>query len=255
MALADIRTDIQANWPDSYHSSDLTDDKTDEFINLAQRWVCRQHNFTFMEMEVTRSTVDSQRQYSVPIAGDTDWTDVNSGTVRRFKTEIENGCELVDASDYRKPLTKLFKSQVKERKEFKNTADAGTPSVYCIEQEYIELWKLPDHSANSDTAWTIYFAFYGYLADLASGNTSNAITTQYPEVLEYYATALGYRFGEDPDMESYWLGKAAQVLAEMIAEDTQRKLSTIEEGMRPGIGQSLGGDDDDSLIDVKAHYE
>lgn len=255
MALSDIRSDVQANWPTNYHSSDLDDDKTDEYINLAQRWVCRKHNFTWMEIEVTRSTVDSQRQYGLPTAGDTDWTDVNSGTVRKFKAEIENGCDLVDANDYRKILTKLFKSQIKARKEFKNTTDAGTPTTYCIEEEYIELWKLPDHSANSDTAWTIYLAYYGYLADLSDSNTTNAITADYPEVLEYYATALGYKFGEDPDMEEYWLGKARQVLADMIAEDVQRKLSTIEEGMRPEAGQSLGGDDDLTLLDVKAHYE
>lgn len=254
-SLSDIRSDIQDNWPDNYHSDDLDNDKTDEYINLALRWLCRKYNFTFMEMEVTRSTVDSQRQYSTPTAGDTDWTDVNSGTVRKFKTELENGCELLDANSYRKELTKTFKSEIKHNKRFRDITSAGTPTHYCIEQEYIELWKLPDHSFNESTAWTIYFAFYGYLADLSSSNTSNAITTQYPEVLEYYATALGYRFGEDPNMEEYWLGKARQVLADMIAEDVQRKLSTIEEGMRPAAGQSLGGEEDLSLLDLKAHYE
>jgi hypothetical protein len=56
-------------------------------------------------------------------------------------------------------------------------------------------------------------------------------------------------------MEQYWLERAAQVLSEMIAEDNQRKLSTIEEGMRPAPGQSLGGDEDVGLLDLKAHYE
>lgn len=253
--LAEIRADIQDNWPDNYHSDDLDNDKTDEYINLAQRWVCRGHNFTFMEQEVTRSTVDSQRQYSIPTAGDTDWTDVNSGTVRKFKTEIENGCELLDSESYRKPLTKIYKSVIKAMNIFKNTTAKGRPTHYCIEEEYIELWKLPDHTYNADTAWTIYLAFYGYLADLSDSNTSNAITVQYPEVLEYYATALGHRFGGDEDMENYWISKAVIVLAEMKAEDNQRKLSTTEEGIRPAKGQSLGGDDDTSLLDLKAHYQ
>ena len=255
MALSDIRSDVQDNWPDNYHSDDLDDDKTDEYINLAQRWVCRTHNFTWMEQECTRDTVDSQRQYNTPTAADASWTDVNSGTVRKFKTEIENGCELLDADSYRKELTKAFKSDLKHKSIFKNTAAKGRPTYYCIEQGYIELWKLPDHTYNASTAWTIYLAFYGYLADMTSDTDTNAITDDYPEVLEYYATALGYRFGGDADMEQYWLDRAAQVLAEMIAEDVERKLSTIEEGIRPARGQSLGGDDDTSLLDLKAHYE
>lgn len=253
--LSEIRSDIQANWPTNYHSSDLDNDKTDEFINLAQRWVCRSHNFTFMEQECTRSTVDSQRQYNLPTAADANWTDVNSGTVRRFKSELENGCELLDADNYRKELIKSFKSEIKHKKKFRNTADKGRPTHYCIEQEYIELWKLPDHTYNGGSAWTIYLAYYGYLADLSSDSDTNAITDDYPEVLEYYATALGYRFGADADMEEYWLGRAAQVLAEMMAEDNQKKLSTIEEGIRPARGQSLGGDTDTSELDLKAHYE
>jgi hypothetical protein len=164
-----------------------------------------------MEQECTRSTVDSQRQYNLPTAADANWTDVNSGTVRRFKTEIENGCELLDADSYRKPLTKLFKSDIKSRNKFKNTTDTGRPRYYCSEQEYLELYPLPDHSYNASTAWTIYLAYYGYLADLSGDTATNYITDQYPEVLEYYATALGYRFGADADMEQYWLERAAQV--------------------------------------------
>lgn len=208
-----------------------------------------------MEMEVTRSTVDEQRKYGLPSAGDANWTDVNSGTVRKFKTEIENGVELLDSNSYRKPLTKIFKSEIKNRREFKDTTASGTPTHYCMEEENLELWKLPDHSYNNDSAWTIYLAYYGYLADLSGDTDTNAITNQYPEVLEYYATALGFRFGLDAEMEQYWLSRAAQVLSEMIQEDNDKKLSTIEEGMRPASGQSIGGDEDVSLLDLKAHYE
>ena len=253
--LAEIRADVQANWPDNYHSDNLDNDKTDEYINLAQRWVCRTHNFTWMEQEIYRSTVDGQRQYNLPTADDSNWTGVNSGTVRKYKTEIENGVDLLDHNSYRVKLTKIFKSDIKNRKTFKNTTASGTPTHYCMQEEYIELWKLPDHSYNNGSAWTLYLMFYGYLADLSSSNTTNAITNQYPEVLEYYATALGYRFGEDEEKEQYWLQRAAQVLGEMITEDNQKKLGTIEEGQRPAPGQSIGGEEDLSLLDLKAHYE
>ena len=256
MALSDIRSDVQANWPDNYHSSDLDNDKTDEFINLAQKWVCRLHNFTWMGMEVYRSTVDDQRRYALPTAGDTDWTDVAAGTVRKFKAEMENGAELIDADSYRKPLTKWYKSDLKDSRKFRDTAAAGRPTHYCIEEENIELWKLPDHSFNSDTAWSLYLEYYGYLADLSATNTSNALTTQWPEVLEYYATALGFRFGLDYEEADKWEARAKEILAQMISEDNNKKLATIEDGMAPEFGQSLGGNrriyDTD---DLKAHYE
>lgn len=253
---ATISADILDNWPDNYHSDDLDSDKRDEFINLAQRWVCRRHNFTFMEQEIYCSTVDSQRRYGLPEAGDADWTDILAGTVRKFKSEIENGVELVNSESYRVPLTKFYRSTIKNTAIFQDTAAAGTPSHYCIELENIELWKLPDHSSNSDTAWILYLAFYGYLPDLSASVTSNAITVQYPEVLEYYATALGFRFGGDADQEQFWLGKAAVVLAEMIKEDVTRKLATIEDSIRPAGGQSLGGRSSKfSAGDLRAHYE
>ena len=254
--LSEIRSDVQDNWPTNYHSTVLTNSKTDEFINLAQRWVCRKHNFTFMEQTIYRNTVDEQRQYSLPDADDSNWTEIYSGTVRKFKSEMENGVELRDANSYRRGLTKIFKSDIKRRRRFLDTTDKGRPSHYCMSQDYIELYDLPDHSYNSDTAWQIYMEFYGYLGDLSGDTDENEITEQYPEVLEYYATALGYGYGEDSEREAYWKEKARAVLADMIREDDQRKLGSIEEGMQPAAGQSLGGQDQyEDLDELTAHYE
>lgn len=252
MALSDVRVDVQANWPTGFHSTALNAAKVDEFINKIQREICRVHNFTWMEMEVTQDTVNEQRQYAVPTAGNSGWADVNSGTVRKFKDEIS--CELINYNNYRKPLTKLFKKSIEEKRLFKNTAAKGTPTHYCIRAGYIELWKLPDHDANNDTAFTINFEFYGYLADLSGDSATNEITNQYPLVLEYGATALGFRFGLDIEMAEYYEGKAAGILMEMIKEDNSRKLSSIEEGMRPARGQSIGGERRE-ILDLRAHYE
>jgi len=252
MALADIRSDVQANWPSGYHSAVLDDDKTDEYINAIQREVCRAHNFTWMEQEVTQDTTDEQRRYALPTAGDSSWTEVGSGTVFKYKDEIS--CELIDYNSYRKELKKLFKKSIEEKKLFKDTAAKGTPTHYCIRAGYIELWKLPDHDSNNDTAFTINFEFYGYLADLSDSNTSNEITSQYPLILEYGATAKGYRYGLDIEMAEYYEGLAGKIFAEMVAEDNSRKFSSIEEGMRPARGQSVGGERAE-VLDLKAHYE
>jgi hypothetical protein len=252
MALSDIRTDVQANWPDDYHSTKLTSAKVDEFINKVQRKVCRVHNFTFMEQEVTRSTVDEQRRYSLPTAGDSNWTEVASGTVFAYKDEIS--CELINSVNYRRELIKLLKKSIEENYQFRDVAALGTPTHYCIRALYLELWKLPDHDMNDDTAWTINFEFYGYLADLSADTDTNEIVSQHPLVLEYGATALGFQFGADFELAAYYENKANEVLAEMIRADNSKKLSSLEEGMRPARGQSLGGESNE-VLNLKAFYE
>lgn len=241
--LSEIRTDVQSNWPSGFHSSDLDSNKIDEFINKIQREVCRVHNFTWMEKEIEADTVDEQRRYAVPDGTGTTW---------KYKDEIS--CELMDYNNYRKPLQKLFKKSIEENRLFKDTTAKGTPTHYCVRAGYIELWKLPDHAANNDTAFTINFEFYGYLADLSDDTDTNEITNQYPLVLEYGATALGFRFGLDIEMAEYYESKAAGILVEMIKEDNSRKFSSIEEGMRPARGQSIGGERRE-VLDLKAHYE
>ncbi len=68
MSLAEIAADVVTNWPTAYHSSVLNTAKIYEFINKAQREICRRHNFTFMEQEVTQDTTDEQRSYALPTA-------------------------------------------------------------------------------------------------------------------------------------------------------------------------------------------
>lgn len=256
MSLSAIRTDVQANWPTNYHSTVLTNDKTDEFINKAQREICRRHNFTFMEQEITQDTTDEERSYALPTAGDTDWTEINSGTVIKFKSE-EISCQLINASDYRVYLRKLFKGDLESRVIFRDTAALGTPSAYCIRGGYLELWPKPDHDNNSDSAWTINFEFYGYLADLSGDTATNELVSQYPLALEYLATSYGFAFGFDPQKATEWKNKFEEVYAEMVNEDETRKASAVHDYMRPSAGQSISGEQEvfGERLDLKAHYE
>lgn len=249
MILSALRTKIQANWTTGYHSTDLTTAKVNSFINDAQRWVCKgsiilpgilfNHNFSFLKQEVTRSTTTQIQTYSLPVASDSNWAIVPAnGTVRRFKAEA-NSCELINSESYRLPLIKQFKNNLEQKREFRNTLGYGIPSYYCIDGDYLWLYQIPDHSFNSDTAFTINFEFYGYLADLSADDDSNVLTNNFPDVLELKATALGFRFGFDPEKAEYFEGKAKEKLAEMISEDQQRTLTGLEEGMQPDEGQSL----------------
>jgi len=231
---------VQANWPTNYHSADLTDDKTDEFINKIKDRICRVYNFTWMKQEVQQSTVDEQRKYAVPTAGDSNWSEVESGTVWKFKDEVEGNLQLINSENVRVEMRKRIKSQIEADDKFSDLDDTGTPSDYCIEQGYIWLYHKPDHGVNADTAWTMNLEQYGYLPDLSGDSATNTITNDYPEALEYGATALGFRFGMDPEMAEYYEGKFKEIVAEMVEEDTARELAGLESGMEPRKGDSIG---------------
>lgn len=252
MTLSAIRTDVQANWPTGYHASDLTDAKVNEFLNKAQREICRRHNFKFMEQEVTRSTVDAQRSYSVPTAGDSNWTEINSATVRKYKSEIS--CELINTNSHRILLDKFRKSDLERRQEFHDTSDSGEPQAYCISSDYIELWEKPNHASNGATAWTINFEFHGYLADLSADGDTNEIVSQYPLALEYLATSFGFKFGFDYEQAEHWKGLFEGIFSGMLLEDETERSSAVKDGMRPVLGQSLGGDNR-VYRNLTAHYE
>jgi len=254
MTLSAIRTDVQANWPTGYHSDVLDDDKVDEFINKAQREICRRYNFTFMEQEVTQDTVDEQRSYALPVVGDTDWTEINSGTVFKFKSE-EISCQLINSVSYRDYMVKLYKADLEQMTRFRDTNASGTPSHYCIRSGYLELWNKPNHSSNADTAWSINFEFYGYLTDLSSDTATNEIVSQYPLALEYLATSFGFAFGFDPQQAQYWKGKFEEVFAEMVNGNEVRKAGAVHDHIRPGVGQSLSGNDDIFGESLRAFYE
>ena len=239
--LSEIRTKITANWPTNFHSSEIDSPKKDVWINEAQRWVCRgalflpsgekiKHNFSFLETENQGSTVDLQRRYALP-------TEDAANNIKKFKVEIS--CELINSENYRVPLTRLFKTDIENRPRFVNTEDAGTPRNYCIQENDLCLFPLPDHSCNNDTAWTINLEYYGYLITLSADDDNNILTTDWPEVIEFYATALGFRFGFDIEMAEFWEAKAKEKLLEIIEEDQAKALTGIEEGQKPAQGQSM----------------
>lgn len=240
-SLAELRTKITANWPTNFHSDEIDSTKKDVFINEAQRWVCRgalflptgekiKHNFSFLETENQGSTVDLQRRYLLP-------TEDAPNNIRKFKVEIS--CELINSESYRVPLTRLFKQDIEDRPKFVNTEDAGTPSHYCIQENDLWLFKLPDHSCNDDTAWIINLEYFGYFLTLSADGDNNILTNDWPEVIEWYATALGFRFGFDAEKAEYYEAKAKELLLSMILEDQNKALTGIEEGQKPAQGQSL----------------
>ena len=250
--LSEIRTAVQGNWPNNYFASFLDDTKTDEYINAVQRWVCRgtiltpdfkmvNHSFSWMKQEATRDTSDGTQTYSIPTAGDSDWTEVNSETVRKYKKEVS--LELINADGYRVPLTRRHKKDIERDMGHREEADSGTPRDYCIDQDLIWLYPVPDHSLNSASAWEMNLEFYGYMADLSGDSATNEITNTFPDVLEYGATEMGFRYGQDYEQAEYYNKKKQELFIEMLRLDQAEVLSNIERGMEPITGSNLGEGD------------
>lgn len=244
-AIATIRTNVQNNWPTGM-ATDLSITVTDGgildgWINRIQRQICRSKDFQWMRQEVYRNTSDETQGYALPSAGDTNWIEVNSGTVRLFKNEI--GAFIKNSSGYRKQLVRRFKRTIEEDNYYDYMSGYGIPDCYYVDSAYINLFKKPKHSYNNNTAFVLYFLFNGYLADLSDSNTTNFITNNYPEILEDGATALGFRFAQDAERYNEWMGYTTDIFNQMVAADGIAEHSGIEEGLRPAAGQSLGSED------------
>ena len=234
---------IVTNWPTGYHSTDLTAAVRLRHLNEVQRQLCRAHNFAFMKQEVTRSTADETQKYSVPTAeaSGTTWTEVIAGsTILRFKRDIS--LELINSQSYRIPLIKLHKQLLEDKKILAKETGKGIPAYYDVDQQRIWLYKLPDHSFNADTAWTMNLEFFGYLADLATGG-SNELTDNHNLLLEYAATARGYIFGKDWEEANRWKTMGQEIFVQMVEEDIDLQLSGQEEGFFPDPAQAIGGGD------------
>lgn len=224
MALSDIRSDVDNN----INRDDVTDTQIDGWINDAQRIICRAENFRFMEAEATASTVDDQRKYGLP----------DGTNSLRFKEEIS--CQLEDADDDRVELIKIHKQDVESKQIYTETTDDGVPKYYCIQDEALHLYPLPDHSENDDTAWTINLEYYGYLGDLSNDTDTNDLIDNYPVVVKTLATALGLRWAGERRQSDTWMKDYRELLVQMIQESNGYKYGNIEEGFRPRDGSNLG---------------
>lgn len=238
--LSQIRTNVQAAWPTNYHSTFLTDTKTDEYINNVVRWICKgtliipgyriiNHSFKWQKREVEVDTVDAQQRYTLPEASSSIW---------RYKEDIH--CELVNSDSYRVPLKRMLKRDIEIDSAFRDTAVSGTPSIYVVDHGYIWFYPIPDHDQNSGSAWTINFEYYGYPPDLSGDSDTNELTNYYPEILEYGATELGFRYGQDYEQANYWKGLKDNMFIEMLREDQKSVLSNIDTGLQPMGGSNLG---------------
>jgi len=242
--LSTLRTRIRNNWPSGFFTDNLTDPQLDTWINDTQRWVCRGtiyvpdeygrqklicHNFSWQKEESSASTVDRQRRYALPDG---------TGDVMKFKTEIT--FEIVKYDGYRRPLTRRLKVDIENDLRFADVEGYGIPECYCLDDGDIWLYKLPDHTYNNNEAFTLNFEYYGFLPELSGDDDHNVLTDDFPEVLEYGATADGFRFARNFEEAEYWEAKKRDMFIQMLKADQHQEFAALEEGFCPAAGQGLG---------------
>ena len=218
MALSDIRTRV-ANNINRDDVPDTIGGKIDRWINDSQRRVQRAFNFAFMESEADTTLVVSQRNYGLPDA---------SGSDLRFKAEIS--MEIIDSNNERIRLKRIFKQDAEMKNRYSDITETSTPERYCLQKGQIYLYPKPDE------ALTMNLEYYGYLDDLVNDSDTNAMTDDYPEVLEVFATSFGFRWAFEEERANFWEGKAMALVEEMIKESNDNTFTNIEEGMEPEKG-------------------
>lgn len=248
MSLSSLRTRVKNN---IQNNTEVSDAQVTQWINDTQRRLCRASDFYWMESQVTVTTTDEQAEYSLPTAGDSSWTDTDSGTVKLFKAEIS--CHLLDSQNRRVDLKRVYQKDADVKWDYLDTDDIGTPSHYTLQRSKLKLYEAPDHDDNEDTAWTIYLNYYGYLGDLSADADTNYLVANYPDALEYGATALAWRYLFEEDKADYWEGKLKDLFEEMVLESNKYQHGTIEEGLEPQGGCGMSANK--YRWNIRAHYE
>lgn len=218
MALSDIRTRVASN----INRDDIPDTAgglIDRWINDSQRRICRAYNFTFMESEADTTLVVGQRNYALPTA---------SGSDLRFKAEIS--LEIISDGSRRFRLKRIFKQDAENDIQFADTSGTGTPRKYSLQKGQIYLYPKPN------TALVMNLEYYGFLDDLTDDTDTNDLVDDYAEVLEAFATSMGYRYVFEEERANYWEGKGTALVNEMIAESRNDRYGNQEEGMAPEPG-------------------
>lgn len=218
MSLSAIRTRV-ANNINRTDIPDVAGGLIDQWINDAQRRICRSYNFVFMESEVNTTLVVAQQAYSIPDG---------SGTDLRYKTDIS--LELIDSDNSRIGLKRIFKQDAEYRQEFKDTTETGTPRNYAIQKGQIYLFPKPDK------AITMNLEYYGFLDDLSADTDTNDLISLHPEAVEVIATSLGFRYVFEEERANYWENKGINLISEMVKEDCEKQYGSIEDGMSPEDG-------------------
>lgn len=185
------------------------DTTLNEAIREAHKTAMRRHNWRFQEATSTMSILAGASTFSLP----SDW-----------KAELNPEMSDEDGSGYRR-MTKIIKAGIEAR----DTDDDLRPLLYRIWQGQ---GTFP-YTADDD--YTFSLEYYAWLPEITADTGAAIYTTdnqafidEIHKYLEWYAISQGYLRHENYDAAALWDSKAADKLAELIADDEDIALAAID---------------------------
>lgn len=164
-------------------SGDTTlDDYVIEYLNNAQKKVANTANFWFMHTSTTINFTAGDNIEALP----SDFKDEDSVWFQ----------EVVGSNTV---WTEIDYAEWEDiRRKYDNTT-RGTPQHYIVQKKNLIIWPIPREN------YTIRLDYYEYLDDLTDpGASTNDLLTDYPDVLEAYATYKAFRKLREFDEALAW---------------------------------------------------
>ncbi len=173
------------------------DDYVIEYVNNAQKKVLNKSNFWFMHTTTTITFNQGDTQQPTP----SDFKDEDIVSI--FKDNQWSELDYVSWEDVRKDM---------------QTLTQGQPQQWLIEQNNLILWPIPDQT------YTVQFDYWRFLDDLAIDGDTNLMLTNYPEILESWATAKAFMKLREFEDAKEWMGMFEMQLRELVVANVDREL-------------------------------
>lgn len=218
--LGELRAIVLDNLERAASDSNLQSTNADRWINhVVRKLFCTKHNWDAMEATYSINTVVGQDLYAFPSS---DTKDVKQVALR-----------LSSDSPYL-PLREDTEDQLDEAIPISTTG--GIPVGWCRSGTAIRLRPVP-----SSSSMRIRARVWDYPAPLADDSATNYWTLQHDDLIEDFATALGFRWLGDFERYNALWQLASQELQSRIYDDAKRlrpSRQTVAPGMRAGRAAS-----------------
>jgi hypothetical protein len=198
----DLTTEL-ASW---LNRADLTD-KIPTFVRLFEARMNRRLRSPDMEVVATQDTVAGTETYALPADA-------------RQITEIHL------ASDPKVVLEGLTLAVLRD------TYDDNTqsqPQAYAISGESLVLAPVPDG------AYTMTLTYHQTLTGLDSGNATNWLLDDHPDVYLFGSLCMAEAYLKDDDRLAVWKAAWDEALAEIIREANDKRLASQPIRARPSV--------------------
>ena len=189
---AELQTAV-ANWLDR---DDLTD-RIPEFIALAEARMNRVLRLRLMESKYTASTASGQRNYALP-----------TGYIQMRNFQVNTS-----------PISPLQYVSPEIYDRLYGSTTTGTPEIYTIIANEVQLGPIPS------SVQTMEMLFYKKITALSTGNPTEAMLTDNPDVYLYGSLMEAEPFIMNDERVPLWMQGFQQAVADLQEQDNKDRHS------------------------------